>query len=176
MRIEADRFPAAVGLKVTLMMQLLVVPRTDEQLWDSLKSPAFAPDTLIWLIATELFPVFESVIGCEALIVPTLWGAKLKLVGDNCIVGAIAVPEIATTCGLPEALSTKLRVAFFVPLDCGAKSTATMQSDAIATVPLGTGHALVPPGDIPKLDASGPEIPIWLRLSAVLPRFLRVMD
>lgn len=96
-RIEADRFPAAVGLKVTLMTQLLVVPRTDEQLWDSLKSPAFEPVTLIWLIATELFPVFESVIGCEALIVPTLWGTKLKLVGDSCIVGAIAVPEIEIT-------------------------------------------------------------------------------
>src|SRR5271169_2972110 len=154
-RIDAARFPAATGLKTTFTRQLLLVPRTDEQLFVWLKSPALAPATLIRLMATALVPVFESVSICGALGVPTLCGAKVKLGGEIEMVGAIAMPESAMIWGLPEALSTKFRLALFEPADCGAKPTATTQLAPIATVPPGLGHD-VPAGATAKLPASLP--------------------
>ena len=59
------------------------MPRTEEQLLESEKSETFAPVMLIGLlIATVLLPVFESVMVCIALAVPTLCGAKFRLVGE----------------------------------------------------------------------------------------------
>ena len=58
---------------MTAQMTRDEILRRLEQLLDSVKSPAFTPVTLIGLlIATVLFPVFESVIVCDALGVPTL--------------------------------------------------------------------------------------------------------
>lgn len=45
--IEADRFPAAAGSKATLTMQLVAVPRSEEQLLDSVKSAGLTPARLI---------------------------------------------------------------------------------------------------------------------------------
>lgn len=70
--IEAERFPAASGLKITVSWQLALAPKTDEQFPFSLKSLAFAPVIVIPLIVTELVLVLESVIACDGLAVPTL--------------------------------------------------------------------------------------------------------
>ena len=67
----AVRVPDAVGVKVTLMVQLEFAATDVPQLSVSAKSPAFAPviDTLT-LVSAVLLP-FVSVEGCEELVVPT---------------------------------------------------------------------------------------------------------
>jgi hypothetical protein len=70
--IEAEQFPAASGLKITIIWQLASGPRTDEQFPFSLNSFAFAPVMVIPLIVTGLVPVLESIIVCDGLAVPTL--------------------------------------------------------------------------------------------------------
>jgi hypothetical protein len=70
--IEAERFPAASGLKITIIWQLAPAPKTEEQFPLSLKSFAFAPVMVIPLIVAELVPVLDSVIVCDGLAVPTL--------------------------------------------------------------------------------------------------------
>lgn len=86
--------------------------------------------------------------------------------------GAIAPPVKATVCGLPVALSVKLRFELFVPPDCGAKSTATVQDAPMASVPPATGHGLAPATTIPKLPASVPVNPMPLTVRAALPAFV----
>jgi uncharacterized membrane protein len=71
------------------------------------------------------------------------------------IAGATAVPVNDTVCGLPAALSLRLRLALFVPLDSGAKLIVTVQVAEAASVPL-EGQGLLPPGTIPKLLAPLP--------------------
>lgn len=71
--IEAEQFPAATGLKITIIWQdTLRIPGAG-QLSVSLKSFAFTPVTAsFWVIVTGAVPVLERVIVCDGLGVPTL--------------------------------------------------------------------------------------------------------
>jgi hypothetical protein len=71
--IEAERFPTASGLKVTVAWQgALRIPGAG-QLSCSIKSLLFTPVTVtICVIVTGLEPVFDRVIVCDGLGVPTL--------------------------------------------------------------------------------------------------------
>jgi len=60
-----------------------------------MKSLAFGPVMAIPLIVTALVPVLESVIVCDGLAVPTLWGAKVSAMDEIWSMGAIAVPASA---------------------------------------------------------------------------------
>ena len=57
--------------------------------------------------------------------VPTVWLPKLRLVGTSFT--TVAVPVRGTDCGLPGALSVKLKLAVRVPLDLGVNATVTVQ-------------------------------------------------
>ncbi len=60
------------------------------------------------------FPVLLNVTACGALLVPTTWAPKVRLVGDTFAMGAGAgapVPVKLTLCGLPAALSVMLTAA-----------------------------------------------------------------
>lgn len=100
----------------------------------------------ILLIAITAFPVLVKVIPTGALVSPTVCVPKATLSGfTDTSVEAMPVPESATACGLPLALSVKLNVAPTGPGACGMKSTRTVQAVPAATGPLGSGHAFAPP-------------------------------
>jgi hypothetical protein len=67
----ATRLPAAVGLNVTLIVQLLPAATLAPHVLLSAKSPAFVPVTPMLVIARLLPPVLLSVTVCAALVLPT---------------------------------------------------------------------------------------------------------
>ena len=80
---DAVRVPLAVGLKVTLMLQ--VVPAANElpQVWVCQKSPALAPVMVIPLIVKLVVPTLVSVTVFAGLVVPMTTVPKFKLVGNS---------------------------------------------------------------------------------------------
>jgi hypothetical protein len=67
METDALRAPLAVGLKVTLIVQLAEAATLDPQVLVCEKSPAFVPPMVTPLIVNAAAPVFDSVITCAAL-------------------------------------------------------------------------------------------------------------
>ena len=119
--IAAARLPAAVGANFTLTMQDAAAPKLAGQLFVCAKSLEFAPVSVIPLTPSVPLPVFESVMLCAALVVPTDCAPKFRLAGDSAIPGEAPVPDSVTICGLPLALSLMLKFALCAPLDAGAK-------------------------------------------------------
>ena len=89
------------------------------------------------LMVRAALPLLVSVTVCAALVVLTCWFPKLKLVGLRSTAGADAVvpePLKATDCGLPEALSMKVRLALRLPVAVGVKVTLMVQEAPAASV------------------------------------------
>jgi hypothetical protein len=120
-----------------------------------MKSVGFVPFKTIPDIPSEVVPGLDKVTFCGVLAVPAGCAPNVRLEADSVIAGATAVPVNDTVCGLPAALSLRLRLALFVPLDSGAKLIVTVQVAEAASVPL-EGQGLLPPGTIPKLLAPLP--------------------
>ena len=93
---DAVREPPAVGLNVTLMVQLAFTARVAAHVLVSPKSPALVPVTLIELIVMVALPVFVSVTDCAALVEPTSWLPKLRLTVEREAVGPVIVRFPAT--------------------------------------------------------------------------------
>ena len=75
-------------------------------------------------------PVLFKVIACAALVVPTVWLLKVKLVGLRLTVGPLPVPLRATDCTLPVTsllLSVIFKVAVRLPGAVGVKVTVIVQ-------------------------------------------------
>src|SRR5216684_7744525 len=73
------REPLAVGVKVTLTVQLELATTLAPQLLVCAKSPL----ACIPLMLTAVCPGFDSVTGCEALAVPSACAAKVTLLLDT---------------------------------------------------------------------------------------------
>ncbi len=89
------------------------------------------------LMVRSALPLLISVTGSPALVVLTCWFPKLKLVGLRLTTDADAVvpePLNATDCGLPEALSMKVRLALRLPVAVGEKVTLMVQEASAASV------------------------------------------
>lgn len=121
----AVRVPLAVGLNVTLMLQLAPAPKELPQLWVCAKSPTLVPVIAIPLIVKVLVPTLVSVTVIAGLVVPMATVPKFRLVGKSFAV--VAIPASNTCCGLPAALSVTLSAAVRVPLAEGLKVTLTVQ-------------------------------------------------
>jgi hypothetical protein len=147
--------PLAAGLNFTVIMHDALASKLCGQLFVSMKSVEFAPFKTIPDIPRTVAPVLRRVTLCGALVVPAACEPNLRLGADSVIVGPTAVPVNETACGLPDALSLRLRLAFLVPLDNGAKFMVTVQLASAARVPL-EEQGLLPAGTIPKLLASLP--------------------
>jgi len=102
------RVPVAVGVKVTEMVQEALTARLEPQrlVW------AKSPEAAIAEIASAAVPLLVRVMVWAALVVPSDWAAKVRLVGDRVSVGvaAVAVPLSATDRVLLVALLWMARV------------------------------------------------------------------
>lgn len=93
---EALRLPDADGVNVTLIVQkLLAASVLGEmgQLLLTLKSPAFAPLTAIFVMVRLTFPVFVRVKVCAELVVFTVWLAKVTVEAERVATEAVPVPD-----------------------------------------------------------------------------------
>jgi hypothetical protein len=84
---EAMRRPVAVGVNVTLTVQLAPAATVLAQVLVSVKSPEFVPPMTMLEMLREALPVFESVTPCAVLVDPTLIWPKVRLAGDSVISG-----------------------------------------------------------------------------------------
>jgi hypothetical protein len=126
---DAARSAVAEGVKVTLTAQVFpcVTVAPVQVSADFAKSPAFVPprraDAMVRFAVPEL--VMVTVMGL--LVVLTCWPLKLSVELDGENAGAVPVPVRLTDCGLPVALSVKLKEALRVPMAAGVKVTLTPQ-------------------------------------------------
>src|SRR5437899_400098 len=127
------RVPDAVGENVTLMAQFPPTAKELPQLLVWAKSPL----ATMLLMARVAVPVFDSVTVCAALVVPTVWLAKVSEVGERLavVVGAVPVPVRPTVCGLPEALSVTLQLPVRSPDAVEVNVTVMTQFDPTAKEP-----------------------------------------
>jgi len=79
--------PAAVGVKVTEMVQFSFEARVEPQSWVTPKSDALVPETLMEKMANSCGPVLLSVIVWGELVVPTTCLEKVRLVGEAAAFG-----------------------------------------------------------------------------------------
>ena len=81
------REPPAIGAKVTLIVQLAAAATLVLHVLVCAKSAGFVPPTVILVIVSGALPVFVKVTRWAALLVPTFWVLKLRLVGDRVAAG-----------------------------------------------------------------------------------------
>src|SRR5438552_10563048 len=98
------RVPDAVGENVTLMAQFPPTATELPQLSVSAKSPLVE----IVVIAKAAEPVFVSVTVCAALVVPTVWLAKVSEVGERLAIVVGAEPLQDTPIGWEQPASEPL--------------------------------------------------------------------
>jgi hypothetical protein len=127
MVMAAVREPAAVGVKLTVMMHDTFTATDAPQLFDWLKSPALAPVRVMLERFSVAVPAFVSVTLCAALAVPTGLAANTRFAADKLTIGAAPVPASATVCGLPGALSMIFKVPDSAAATDGVNLTLTMQ-------------------------------------------------
>jgi hypothetical protein len=89
-------------------------------------------------------------------------------VGERLATGLVPVPESATVCGLPEALSARLTLAVNDPLATGVKVTLMAQLAPAATL---VPQLLLCAKSLGFVPASA----MLVTLSAALPVLLKVM-
>ncbi len=92
------------------------------------------PVTVTLVISKAAFPVLVRVTACTALVVPSVWLGKVRLVVVRLTAGPPPVPVRLTVWGLPVALSLTFNMAVRVPGAAGVKVTVIMQLAPAATV------------------------------------------
>src|ERR1039457_756674 len=99
---DAPRLPAAVGVKVTEILQFPPAATLAPQVLVCAKSPALVPVTARLLIRRVAVPVLLSVTDWAALVVPRFWLANVRL------------PVVRDTIGAPDRKSTRLNSSHLV--------------------------------------------------------------
>ena len=126
----AVRVAVAVGVKVTLMLQIRATARLVPQVLVCEKSPLFAPVMVMLVMESVAVPALLNCTVCTALLEPTVWLPKVRLVGESAADGlpaAAPVPVSETVCGLPVALSLIETFAVRVPAAVGVNVTLMVQ-------------------------------------------------
>jgi len=167
---EAVRLPVAVGLNVTLNVQLLLAASELPQVLVCPKSPELVPVNPMLAIDRAVLPVLLNVTVWAALVVSTGWLLKVRLEGETPARGALPVPVRLTVWVLALILlelSVMVRVAVRLPVAVGANVTLMVQLVLAATE---LPHVLV----WPKSPLLVPEIAMLLIVSAAFPVLLKV--
>jgi hypothetical protein len=120
------RVPAAVGLKVTLIVHDALGLIVLLQLLVWAKSPVVA----IPVMLNGPLPVFFTVAGSAGLTVPTSWEPKIKVAGVRLTAGMPPVPVSGSWWGLPGALSVIVTAPVRIPVAVGVKVTLSVQKPA----------------------------------------------
>ena len=141
--------------------------RLDPRLFANTKDEAFGPVKEMLAIASGVLPMFVKVTDCAALEVPTVCGAKVRLLADN--ETNCPMPLRVMVCGEEFTLSEIVRVAANGPGAAGL--------NCIWMAPLALGAKVDPQlltnGNEEEL---GPLKTRLVMLRGALPVFVRVMN
>src|SRR5437868_4633752 len=141
------RAPEAVGVKVTLMVQLAPAAKVAGlmgQAFAPVLVAAKSPDAANELIVKAAAPVFVSVTVIGALMVASNWLPKSRLVGANPTPGPVPFPLRGSICGLPPALSPSDKIGRAACRAGGVKVTVVVELARAAKGAGLMGQALVP--------------------------------
>jgi hypothetical protein len=163
---SALRAPVAVGLNVTLIVQLALAASELPHVLVCAKSPGSRPASVMLVIVIAVVPTFFRVAVMTELVVPTVTFPKLRLVGVSSAV--VPVPLSGTCCGLPAALSVTVRFALRAPVVVGLNVRLTVQLAAAARE---LPQVVAVSG---KSPASAPVTAMLLIVSVVVPMLVRV--
>ena len=166
---EAVRFPRAVGVKVTLMVQLALAASALPHVLVCAKSPGLVPTKVRLLMVRGALPVLPRVMDWAELVPPRVSLTNVRLEGEMPATGALPVPVKLTVCGLPAALSAMLTEAVRLPMAAGVNVTLMVQFPPADTE---EPHVLV----TAKSPGSAPVVPILLIVKLPLPVLVRVTD
>ena len=112
--------PAAVGVNVTLIVQVVLAERIEPHVLLWLKSPAA---TMLEML-NGASPVLLKITCCAALATPTDWPVKPRLAGESEACGSkTPVPVAKITCGLPDPLSVSVIAPMLPTAAEGVKMT-----------------------------------------------------
>lgn len=116
---HALRVPTTLGLKVIVTVQAFVGAMTApvQVLALLAKSLGFVPVIETLEMERLAVPVLVTVAVKAALVTPEGRLPKLKLPGDKLAIGSIPVPVRVTTAGVLKALSLRLSVALWLPIE-----------------------------------------------------------
>lgn len=107
MLMAAVRVPAAVGVNVTLIVQLASTANDAGQVFVSAKSPEFGPVRVIPEIANATLPPLVKVTVWAALVVPMVCELNVKLVGARMTDDTCAGIDCTTpTCGRADGVGS----------------------------------------------------------------------
>ena len=114
--------PVAAGVKWPWMVQLAPAATPAPQLFANANEEALVPDTAMLAMDRAAVPVLVSVTDCEALVDPTSWLGKDKLLAErDTVVGVKPVPLKEIDCGELAALSVMVTAAVSAPDAAGVK-------------------------------------------------------
>ncbi len=118
------RVPVAVGLKATEIPQLAPAASVDPQPFEIVKSP----EAVTEVIDTADAVLLLRVTFCAALVVPTVWLAKVRLEGESVTEPPVVLPPVPVrvATSLPADVAM-VRVPLNVPVDVGLKTTLVVQ-------------------------------------------------
>ena len=162
----ALREPVAVGVKVTLMVQVPLAAKVEGlrgQLLVCPKSPGLFPVKPMLVMVSAAPLGFESVTALAVLVMPTLWLPKSGTGEGERLGEAIPVPDTPAVWGLLLALSVTVNVAIRDPVAAGVKVTLMVQVPLAAKVEGLRGQLLV----CPKSPGLVPVKPMLVMVSAV---------
>jgi len=151
------------------MVQLAPPSSLEPQLFAKTNDDASAPVTVMLPISSVAPPVLVSVTDCDALVDPTCWLAKDKLLAERDTAGGVApVPLREIDCGELDVLSVMVTAAVREPVAAGVKWPWIVQFAPAATL-------------APQLfanrneEASAPVTPILDILTATAPVLVKVI-
>src|SRR5256884_448838 len=165
------RAPEAVGVKVTLMVQVPPAAKVAGLVGQALAPvlvAAKSPEGANELIVKAAAPVFVSVTVIGALVVASSWLPKSRLVGANPTPGAVPFPLSVMICGLPPALSVSDSVPVRAPEAVGVKDTLMARLTPTHDDTAHAGHGFAPV----LVAAKSPEGANELIVKAAAPLFV----
>lgn len=161
--------PTALGVKVTAKVQCPLAFRVDEHGVAPPGVALYSPlPTMVGL--TEVLSVLVRVTILAALVVATVWDAKVSDAGEN-VNGRAAVPLAFRTCWLTGALSVMMTAPLIVPLEPSAGEKVTLRVQVAAGVRLRLDVQGVAP--VPAAEKS-PLVAIVLKVIALALLFFTV--
>lgn len=131
----AERTPVAVGVQVTLMVQLAPIASVAGHALVCANELGFVPKIEILLKVSAAVPVFESVSVCEELVVPTVVDGKVSVEGASAGCGTPVTVPASVAVWLPAvALSATVRVAAKLPTEVFTSPSVMLQVAPAASV------------------------------------------
>jgi hypothetical protein len=167
----AERDPGADGVKLMLTRQLAEPASVAPQVFVAIaKSEALAPEIAMLVKDTAAVLPLLSVVDWGELVEPTTAAVNVRLVGMTLTMGAFAIPESVTVCGLFPAESLNETLAMRVPTAVGVNIMLTVQLAEPARLAPQVLAAIV------KSPPFAPEMLMRAMLMAAVPVLLKVID